>query len=106
MLLRDQLEALRFQVAWNELTGTATYLDLANSAGVQPRQGFKYNAWAFAARCAPASTDAAAATAACPATGLAPDNTSVAQGTPGDLVLSGTNADGTYDACPAYNTSH
>ena len=82
--------ASTFQVAWNELTGTGTYLDLANTATgvVQPRQGFKYNAWAFAAR---------------NATGLAPDNRSVEQGTPGDLVLSGANASGAYDACPAYN---
>ena len=44
-----------FQIAFNELTGTGTYLDLDNTATgvVQPREGFKYNAWAFAARCAP-----------------------------------------------------
>jgi len=89
-----------FQIAFNELTGTATYLDLANPGAtvVQPRQGFKYNAWAFAARCAPASPP----TAACPATGLAPDDRRKAQGTPGDLVLSG-GGDGNYDACPVYN---
>jgi hypothetical protein len=90
-----------FQVAWNELTGTGTYLDLDNTATgvVQPREGFKYNAWAFAARCAPASPP----TPACPATGLAPDDAKKHQGTPGDLVLSGNNVDGQYDACPLYN---
>jgi|SRR5271165_1275088 len=90
----------RFQVAWNELTGTGTYLDLANGSPgvVQPRQGFKYNAWAFAARCAPTTSS----TSTCPASGLAPDSATVEQGTPGDLVLSG-GGDGNYDACPVYN---
>jgi hypothetical protein len=85
-----------FQVAWNELTGTATVLHLFDtSEGVeQPRQAFKYNAWAFTARCAISPS--------CPG-GLAPNNNQKAQGTAGDLVLSGKSADGEYDACPAAN---
>ena len=91
----------QFQIAWNELTGTATVLDLDDTlTGVaQPRHAFKYNAWAFAARCSPA-------TAGCPSTGIAPDNAAVAQGTPGDLVLSGLNVAGAYDACPVYNIAN
>lgn len=87
------------QVAWNELTGTATVLHLADTDAIQPRQGFKYNAWSFAARCAPT-------TAGCPGTGLAPDNATAAQGTPGRLSLTGANADGVYDACPLYNIAN
>jgi hypothetical protein len=39
-----------FQVAWNQLTGTATVINLNDPAARQPRQAFKYNAWSFAAR--------------------------------------------------------
>ena len=76
------------QIAFNHLTGSATVLDVNDADAEQIRQAFKYNAWAFAARCT-----------ACPG-GLAADNT--VQGTPGQLVLSG-GGDGTYDACPLYN---
>lgn len=76
------------QIAFNHLTGTATVIDTDDADALQTKQGFRYNAWAFAARCT-----------SCPG-GLAADNT--VQGTPGDLVLSG-NGDGTYDACPSYN---
>jgi hypothetical protein len=74
-----------FQIPWNELTGTATVTNFTTPGA------FKYNAWAFAARSA---------------TGLAPDRANVAQGTPGQLVLSGANAAGVYDACPAYNVAN
>ena len=79
-----------FQIAWNELIGTATVVR-QDTGDSQPRQAFKYNAWAFAAR---------------NATGLAPDNNTVAQGTPGKLTLSGANAAGAYDACPTYNIAN
>ena len=52
------------------------------------KQAFRYNAFAFAARCTSCLG------------GLALDGT--IQGTAGDLVLNG-NGDGTYDECPAYN---
>jgi hypothetical protein len=81
----------QFQVAWNELTGTATVMALKDKSAAQPKQNFRYNAWAFAARSA---------------AGLAPDNNTVAQGTPGDLELTGENVDGVYDACPAYNIAN
>jgi len=76
------------QIAWNHLTGTATVIDTFDSDAIQTKQAYRYNAWAFAARCT-----------LCPG-GLATDNT--IQGTAGDLVLNG-NGDGTYDMCPAYN---
>jgi len=81
----------QFQVAWNHLTGTATVIYLNDPASEQPKQAFKYNAWAFAAR----ST-----------TGLASDNSSAPFGTPGKLKLTGDNATGVYDACPAYNIAN
>lgn len=80
-----------FQVAWNELTGTATVINLGDIRAVEPKRSFKYNAWAFAAR---------------NASGVAPDNNSVPQGTPGSLMLSGANAAGSYDACPLYITAN
>jgi hypothetical protein len=76
------------QIAWNHLTGTATVIDTDDTDAIQTKQAFRYNAFAFAARCT-----------LCPG-GLATDGT--IQGTAGDLVLSG-NGDGTYDECPAYN---
>jgi len=81
----------QFQVAWNELTGTGTVMVLGDKKASQPKQDFKYNAWAFAAR----NTG-----------GLAPDNNTVAHGTPGELDLTGQNVDGVYDACPAYNIAN
>jgi hypothetical protein len=74
-----------FQVAWNELTGTATVMTL------EPKQDFKYNAWAFAAR---------------NAMGVARDRANRPHGRAGILVLSGANAAGAYDACPAYNVAN
>jgi len=75
----------QFQVAWNELTGTATVI------GLNPKGAFKYNAWAFAAR---------------NGSGLAPDDNASPQGTPGRLDLTGASTDGVYDACPAYNIAN
>lgn len=91
----------QFQVAWNELTGTGTVEDLDDTLSdvEQPRHAFKYNAWSFAARCAPGGI--------CPSTGLAPDNNTVAQGSKaGYLALTGNNANGAYDACPMYNIAN
>jgi hypothetical protein len=76
------------QISWNHLTGTATVVNTADEDAVQTKQAFRYNAFAFAARCT-----------LCPG-GLAADGT--IQGTAGDLVLNG-NGDGTYDECPVYN---
>lgn len=73
------------QVRFNHLSGTATVVYFTDTDANQPRQAFKYNAWAFTAE----------STAVPPP----PDGTPV--GTPGNIVLSG-NGDGTYDACPAY----
>jgi len=84
-------QAREFQVAWNHLTGTATVINLNDRTARQSRQGFKYNAWAFAAR---------------NESGLAPDNNTFAHGEPGRLELSGANAAGAYDGCPAYNIAN
>ena len=82
----------QFQVAFNELTGTATVLNTNDADALQHKQAFKYNAWSFAAR---------------GPTGVAPDNVTVPQGTPGTLVLSGASDEtGAYDACPAYNIAN
>lgn len=89
----------QFQVAWNELIGSATVLNTGDADALQQRQGFKYNAWSFTARCSPS-------TAGCPSTGLAPDNNTVAQGKPGTLTLNGANGAGDYDACPLYNIAN
>lgn len=80
-----------YQVAWNHLTGTATVVTLSDTTASQPRQAFKYNAWAFAARSA---------------TGLAADNKKVSHGTPGRLDLTGEDKHGVYDGCPAYNIAN
>src|SRR6266436_3806334 len=69
------------QVAFNHLTGTATVVHLADADANQPKQAFRYNAWAFAARGGPADY--------------------TVEGTPGQLVLSGGGL-GTYDKCPQY----
>jgi len=74
------------QVRFNHLTGTATVVYFNDKDANQHKQAFKYNAWAFTAR-----------------TGeVTPPPDSSAVGTPGHLVLSGNNDDGSYDACPAY----
>jgi hypothetical protein len=74
------------QVRWNHLSGVATVVTFADADASQAKQGFKYNAWAFTAR---------SATAIPPADGTA-------VGTAGNLVLSGANDNGVYDACPQY----
>lgn len=81
----------KFQIAHNHLTGTATVLALADQTAAQPRQAFRYNAWAFVAR------DAAGLPAA--------DNPTVSHGTAGRLDLTG-DGQGSYDACPAYNIAN
>jgi hypothetical protein len=89
-----------FQIAHNHLTGTAVVITSGSgsqcaeacestSTGINGK--FKYNAWAFAAR---------------NASGVAPNNQSKSQGTPGRLDLTGFNAAGAYDACPAYNIAN
>jgi len=83
-------EGRQYQVPWNELTGTGTVMALNDQSAAEPKQAFKYNAWAFCAR-----NDS----------GCAPDDNNFAQGTPGDLELTGGGA-GTYDACPAYNIAN
>jgi hypothetical protein len=87
---------LSTQVAWNELTGTATVINLDTTSATEPKESFKYNAWAFAARC----TISESCTS-----GVAPDDATDPQGTPGTLTLSGGGS-GTYDGCPAYNVAN
>ena len=87
----------QFQIAWNELIGTATVIR-QDPGDSQPRQGFKYNAWSFAARCAINTTTCTS--------GLARDDNTVSQGKPGALSLSGANAAGAYDGCPVYNIAN
>ena len=73
-----------FQISWNHLTGTATVRE--------GEDAFKYNAWSFAAR---------------NRLGVAaPNLVSAPHGVPGLLRLSGQNADGHYDGCPAYNIAN
>ena len=81
------------QVAWNELTGTGTTIQLDNTAAANPKPAFRYNAWAFVARGADGSPQ--------------PDDpTFPAFGTPGTLILDGGTEGGTYDACPVYNIAN
>jgi hypothetical protein len=77
------------QIAFNNLTGTATLVFQDDGDANQYRQAFRYNAWAFTARNSSG--------------GSAADNT--VQGTPGTLLLTGGGA-GTYDACPLYNVAN
>jgi len=76
------------QVPWNELTGTAAVEALKYATATEAKEEFKYNAWSFCAR---------------NSSGCAPDDNTLAQGTPGDLALTGQNTAGVYDACPAVN---
>jgi hypothetical protein len=88
--------AATFQIAWNELTGTATPVRLDANVSALRKAG-QYNAWAFGARtCLGGAKD-------CTTDGLAPDNASAQFGTPGTLPLTGLNEFGNYDACPAAN---
>lgn len=77
------------QVAFNHLIGTATVVFRQDVDAGQPRQAYRYNAWAFIARNASGQAEA--------------DYT--VQGTPGFLQLTGNGA-GTYDACPKYNIAN
>jgi hypothetical protein len=81
------------QIAFNHLTGTATVVDFYDGDAEQTSQAFRYNAWAFAARCSGTGCVG----------GLAADNT--VQGTAGRLSLTG-GGNGTYDACPLYNIAN
>ena len=74
------------QVRFNHLTGTATVVYFNDKDANQHKQAFKYNAWAFTARTGEVTPP--------------PDGTPV--GTPGDLALTGSNDDDSYDACPLY----
>src|SRR5208337_2234863 len=74
------------QVAFNELTGTGTPIKRDNTSSTQPKEGYKYNAWAFIARASGGSPAA--------------DDPVTPFGTAGDLVLDGGSEGGTYDACP------
>jgi hypothetical protein len=89
--------AATFQIAWNELTGTATPVQLDATVSTQMKEGYRYSAWAFAARtCLGDAKD-------CTADAIARDNASAKFGTPGTLPLTGLNEFGNYDACPAPN---
>jgi hypothetical protein len=90
--------AATFQIAWNELTGTAT--PVRSNAITHLKESYQYNAWAFAARTCRGDTKK------CTATALAPDNASAKFGTPGILPLTGQNEFGNYDACPAFNVQN
>jgi hypothetical protein len=89
--------AVTFQIAWNELTGTATPVKLDATVSAQLRTAGQYNAWAFAARTCLGDAKN------CTTAALAPDNASAKFGTPGTLPLTGLNELGNYDACPAHN---
>jgi len=78
--------AVANQVRFNHLTGTATVVYFNDADANQHKQAFKYNAWAFTARTGEVIPPA--------------DGTPV--GTPGDLALTGSNDDDSYDACPLY----
>ena len=79
-----------YQLEFNHLYGTATVLDLAvTGTGAQPKQAFKYNAWAFQGYDGSGSTT--------------DDNYVI--GTGGYITLTGTGTN-TYDACPAQNVSN
>jgi len=73
------------QVRFNHLTGVATVVTSRDADANQPKQAFKYNAWAFTAR----------------STSLTPPPDGSSVGTPGNIQLTG-GGDGTYDACPGY----
>jgi hypothetical protein len=77
------------QISFNNLSGTATVLALADTDGRQTRQAFRYSAWAFIAR----------------GTGGLPAANNIIMGTPGTLALTGANDGKSYDACPWYNVA-
>lgn len=85
------------QIAWNELTGTATVVTLAGPGSTEIIESYQYNAWAFAAlTCLGGATN-------CTNTDVAPDNASAPFGTPGIMPLTGLYEFGNYDACPVVN---
>jgi len=78
------------QIAFNQLTGTATVVSLFDDDASQPHQAYRYNAWAFMARGVVGS----------------PPVEGQIQGTPGDLQLTGANDGKSYDSCPAFNLAN
>jgi len=92
------------QVAFNELSGTATPIREDDTQSSQPKEAYRYDAWAFAAltNICPTGggTDAADATTTCSNDGIAADNPTASFGTAGTLPLTGVTVAGNYDACP------
>jgi len=92
------------QVAFNELSGTATPIRQDDTQSSQPKEAYRYNAWAFAALTTVCSTgtgtDADSATTPCTSDGVAADNPSAPFGKAGTLPLTGVNVPGNYDICP------
>jgi hypothetical protein len=76
------------QVAYNELVGEGTVLQLVNDSDTQPKQAYRYNAWSFIAR----------GTNGLPQ----PDDSTTPWGPAGYLTLDGGSGPGHYDACPLY----
>jgi len=90
------------QVAFNELSGTATPIREDDTQSSQPKEAYRYDAWAFNALTCVATpggtTDSA--TTACTKDGIAADNPTASFGTAGTLPLTGVTVAGNYDACP------
>jgi len=96
------------QVAFNELSGTATPIREDDTQSSQPKEAYRYNAWAFAAlTCVTTpggTTDSA--TTPCTADGVAADNPTAPFGSSGTLQLDGMTTPTTiktpahYDICP------
>jgi hypothetical protein len=80
-------QAVDTQIAFNNLSGTATVVILADTRAGQPKQALRYDAWSFVAR----------------GGNGAPVANNIAQGSPGTLALTGANDGNSYDACPQYN---
>jgi len=90
------------QVAFNELSGTATPIREDDTQSSQPKEAYRYDAWAFnALTCVltPGGTTDSATTA-CTKDGIAADNPTASFGTAGTLPLTGVTVAGNYDACP------
>jgi hypothetical protein len=79
----------QFQVAFNNLTGTATGVLRGFEEPNTDVSAYRYNAFAFVARAAGTG-------------GPAPDNQAVSWGTAGTLALTGLNDGLSYDGCPKY----
>ena len=90
------------QVAFNELSGTATPMRQNDTMSLQPKEAYRYNAWAFNALTCVTTPGATTDATACTADGIAKDDPTAAFGPAGTLKLTGENvaAGGNYDACP------